>query len=67
MYAVLGAEVYASDEHLSDPMRAIAIRRADTLVAELESEGNTLTPRMLESCAAGWSRISRRSSAPRLM
>ena len=49
MYAVLGAErLYAADEHLSDPMRAIAVRRADALVAELESAGNTLTPRMLE-------------------
>jgi hypothetical protein len=49
MYAVLGAErLYAADEHLSDPIRAIAIQRADALVAELESEGNTLTPRMLE-------------------
>ena len=37
MYAVLGAERwYAADEHLSDPMRALAIQRADALIAELK-------------------------------
>lgn len=34
MYAALGAErVYASDEHLEDPLRAVATRRADELIA----------------------------------
>ena len=41
MYEALGAEtVYASDEHADDPLREVADKRAEELVADLERRGS---------------------------
>jgi sulfatase-like protein len=46
MYIAFGAEsVYASDENDGDPIRGVAERRADTLIARLEQQGSRLDSR----------------------
>ena len=44
MYAAFGADLYVADEQQSDPLRAVAEHRAETLIADLEGRGHAFAP-----------------------
>jgi hypothetical protein len=49
MYALFGAEMlYAVDKQTEDPLRIVAARRADELIAELQADGSRFTPQATE-------------------
>ena len=49
MYAAFGADLlYAADKRLSDPFRAVAERRADELIVELQIAGSRFDSRTVE-------------------